>query len=216
MPGDDEYEAVLEEIPRHVEASGNAVAQEIQGQMDDGRPYRGYRCRHGEHLFDVFGIRDERLEYFVVRYPYDALNAYARRRAFEDNEGEITEGTQLDVDREGSLEHLDGLAAESPDAYSNLFAQLRQTLSSPHTSFMVDTSERGAVTYFHVDRKIFPYEEQFATSDLNHAAQMVVSTGMEGRILMEDSYGVTEAVRRAMEGDVSQETTDPDELRYLG
>lgn len=216
MPSSEEYEAVLRRIPRYVEASGNEIADEIHGQMEDGRPYRGFRCRHGEHIFDVFGIQDGRLEYFVVRYPYDALNAYARRLAIEDHDGTISEGTELDVDREGALEHLDGLAEDNPEPYANLFAQLRQTLSSPHTSFMVDTTEHGAVTYFHVDRKIFPYEEKFATSDFSHAVQMVVSTGMDGRILMEDAYKITETVRRAMEGDVRQETTDPDALRYFG
>jgi hypothetical protein len=216
MATDEEYEAALEEIPRNVEASGNDVAEGIQGEMNDGRPYRGYRCRHGDHIFDVFGIEDERLEYFVVRYPYDALNAYARRRAIEEREGTVPDGTELDVDREGSLDHLDGLAEENPNPYTNLFSRLRGTLSSPHTSFMVDTTEHGAVTYFHVDRKIFPYEEGYGTSELSHAVQMVVSTGMDGRILMEDSYGITETVRRAVEGDVGQETTDPDALRYLG
>ncbi|MFB6129329.1 MAG: hypothetical protein ABEJ28_00730 [Salinigranum sp.] len=216
MPTDAEYEDVLEELVRYVEGSGNDISEEIEGSMDDGRPYRGYRCRHGEHIFDVFGIRDEKLEYFVVRYPYDALNAYARRRAIEQRETPIAAGTELDVDHAGSLEHLDELAAKNPESYSNLFAQLRQTLSSPHTSFMVDTTDHGAVTYFHVDRKIFPYEEKFGTSDLSYAVQMVVSNGMGGRILMEDAYGITEAVRRATAGDVGQETTDPDALRYLG
>ena len=65
------------------------------------------------------------------------------------------------------------------------------------------------------DRKVYPYEEKFATSDFSHAIQMVVSTGMEGRILMEDAYGITETVRRATEGDLSQEATDPDALRCL-
>lgn len=213
MPSGRQYSEVLRQLPDYIEASGDEIVDQIDAETSEGQNIDGFKCRHGEHFIDVFGVSDPAQEYFRVRYPYEAIRAFAQRRALENHEGSIEGDLEIEIDLAAAGVELDGLAQSNPESYINLRAQLRDTLASPHTSYAIDTTENGAITYFHVQRNIFPYEDKFSTSNLSHAAQMVVSTGLQGRILMEDAYNISTSVEELSESDAGRGEEPPH--RYI-
>lgn len=215
MPTREEYRAALGTIREYVPRVGDEVGDTAEGETDDGHPLEVIRCYHGGHVYDVLAVWDGSLAYFTLRYPYDALALFARQQALEEYDGPVPEGTELEVDVEAAEDELDRLAAEYPEEYAALLDRLRATIASPHTSYSVVTTDNGAVAQFYVDRKLFVYEDEFRVSTLGYSVQMVVSKGLEGRLLLEDAYGISERLWTATGDDTAQEP-GPDPIRYIG
>lgn len=215
MPTGQEFGEVLRDLAEYIEASGREIVSQNDGETDGGEPVSIFDCKQGDHHFQVFGVQDGTSEYFTVRYPYQASKVYASRYAIEQKGIEPGPDTKVQISQDEVEGYLDQLASNNKREYKMLGGRLRETINTPHNRFRIDKTSNGAITFFQIDRRIFPYQEAFNISDFNEAVQIVISVGLEGRLLIEDAYQIREGIEAALSDDGGVEASNDDNLRYI-
>lgn len=215
-----DLEDALERTRELIERTGDDVVDDIDDTDDDGRRVLGFACQHGNNGYTVY-TRPEN-EFFTVQFEYSVLGDYIRQQLESDFEDLIDEGQEqptVEIDPEDEEEFEQQIesartelrnelrAIDESQAFELLF-KLSQQIVSPNTAHQIETTEDGRVTGFRVQKKVYPYRDDFDIKEVGDAIQAVISQGIPGRMFIQMAYGFRAgAVDSGEAGDIEDDRT---------
>lgn len=185
METESELQASLEEITSLVHRISDTVEDEISGKTNDGNPIRGLSCKHGDHLYLIFGAVGH--EFFTIRYPVNVDHNIAFRRKVGDS-AQISERDVMEA-----REFLDSKLDEvDPDLRREIRVNLIQMLSTGASAISLNTTKQLNIHGFDVDTKIFPQAPSFDVWNFERSVQSTISLGWVGKDYIGMAYGLKE------------------------
>lgn len=183
---------VIETLKNQVERSGYELVEveEFEEEHEDEiRDFHRVVLHSGGHNVAVQGAVG--FDYFTVFYPYyfasaisDSIDENQAQAVFEDTE------TPEDKDELKSKAAIRLLEQIDSKKMSQLDYELSKQVSSPLTGYEMWRTEEGAIYGFHIEKKIFPFEEDYSLNQFNEAVQAVISQGMSGRKFLDRVFNI--------------------------
>lgn len=190
MPTTEDYEAVMSTLADWAEDIGDTVVGENEPDLfeietEDGEleSVGGHRVQHGDNIYFVVGAPDNR--FLSVTYPLSLLANLTSSIPVEI--AEVVVDDSID-EEEVQFEAAKILLNEVPQAeMEQLNYHLFMIVSAGSIETTIDRNEKGSIVSFNVSRKIFPYEDSFRISHFNDAVQQVVTAGVRGAQILQNS-----------------------------
>lgn len=220
MPSEEELIETLELLSEYVEEIGDSVEgdlDEIVGIGISGPDARGILCFHGASQYFIVGTTEDR--YFSIIFPSYIIESIALNLSEdtvddllgEYNEEELTEQfedleltqkiNEDDISNDFEDEGLSGkpyLAAKEwldsldEELCREIRFHLRDRLSDASVAYTVFPEKEETIYGFQVERKVFPYEDEFTLGEFNHSVQAVVSIGVNGHNFLGKTFDISE------------------------
>jgi len=185
MASQSDFGDKLHTLTDYVEQIGDEPVEAIEGETGEGYSIQGYQCQHGTHAYLLLGTAE--WNRFQLRYSVNIDQAVATRYIVSDP-SEINERAMRRA-RDKLEQELDG---KPPSEKKELRLNLMQILSREACIVEFETSKPFNIHGFNVDKRIYPYEEDFNLSDFNYAVQTVINLGWVGKDFILENYGLSE------------------------
>lgn len=210
MPREQEIEDKLDELAGYAEKLGHEV-DKVEEEID-GEKIRGIVCSTGAHHYQIVASVSRDIDYFEVSYPFDLQQIIARELKRR-NEGEEVE-IDPDEDEDYMKEARKKLVGLTNSQYKKVQVGLIERITTTEASYEIETINDFGVRGFSVQKKIFPFEEDFGIKELNAAARTVMFKGILGGVFLGHSYEVMDFLEGRLETD--EENNEDSEIGYIG
>ena len=183
-----DFNEVEDKLVKYVEQIGDTVQQrDIRSEnTEEAKDVLFIRIDHGSNSLILLSREGER--WFSIRFDYRLRNDLVRTNISEDE----VDGPYVELNEEilvEAQEELESILKDIGDEEaSKLKSKLIQLISNPEVSYEVHYEDNTPIR-FEVTRKIFPYEENFGIREFYEGIQAVISSGIPGRLLMQNYFG---------------------------
>lgn len=155
--------------------------KEILDEFEDEDQW-GFVIKHGNYA--VLIIHPKKVKFMVVVFP-------------------------LRIEDERILGTLKTVT-EDHSKSGKFYFSLKSAISTPVTGYRFHKTERGEFAGFSIERRIFPFHENFTIKDLEEAIQSVVSAGVMGQTFLSIIIGEKE-----LEQKIEERKTEPPDEMYI-
>lgn len=183
MSSGGDFGAKLHELTEYVERINDDPVDTIEGETGDGQPIQGYQCQHGGHIYLLMGSPE--WEHFQLRYTINVDEAVALRYIVDDPSS-VDEHVMRQA-RDRLEKELEG---KPPREKKELRLNLTQILSREACIVEFDTTSPFNIHGFNLDKRIYPYEDDFQLSDFHYAVQTIINLGWVGKDFLLENYGL--------------------------
>lgn len=204
MPENSKRESEIELLKSLVYEIGDEVNSDLDGSVfgvpDGEGEIFGFWCSRGDNSYVIIGAEERR--YFTVISLSSLVGTIARK--LDEDEIDELSGDESDLDsstrdledepdediRRLNQAAVNWLEEVDDELMDEIKFHLRERLSSPEVAFDMKTSDKDALLGFSVERKIFPYEEDFGISEFDQSIQAVISVSVLAQNFLGESFDI--------------------------
>lgn len=188
MPTEEEFKVALDDIANYVQKIDDEITTrgsfsiEYEDQNNEIHEFTGHRCLHKNTTYIIVG--NDEFKYMSILSFMNVRQSIAQRISKEEAQ-EIIDENEEDEDIDGKKIAANELLQQAdPEEMQAAISYIYAWLSGDNYLIEIQSTDTGAIAYMSMERKIFPYEDEFSIRELNNSITAVVSAGEKARNLV--------------------------------
>lgn len=203
----------MENLRSDLESLKYNIEEEIDEEVQSEK-VRGFTCTTENVAFQVLTIVDEEVEFFEVRYDFDAQETIARELKRRSEDRSMQE--EVSIDSQEDAEFIDEarkkLIGLRESEFKKIHNGLAERLASTDTYTEIVPIENYGIQGFQLSVKIFPNKDFYNLSNLENAIMAVVNEGTLGAMFLAHSYELESFLESKFD---TEEEEDSKDIGYI-